>query len=163
MTALLDRLHASFRLCRGLELASARTLISTSRRIWRRRDQESTRDCWREVTGRTDKKSRPLRLICLTRLRTAGGRGLQCRRLLVVQLRQQSMALSSFLAALYGQRALRSAYVFDGVRWQERSDLTLPEARTNAVAASDGKSLFLIGGIAQPDRYSLRTQFRVDD
>jgi N-acetylneuraminic acid mutarotase len=58
------------------------------------------------------------------------------------------------LGGTEGQRAVRSAYVFDGVRWQERSDLALPEARTNAVAASDGKSLFIIGGIAEPDLYS---------
>ena len=45
----LDSLHAGFCLRRGLELASSRPLISTSRRIWRWRNQESVRDCRREL------------------------------------------------------------------------------------------------------------------
>ncbi len=53
-----------------------------------------------------------------------------------------------------GERALRRVYGFDGVRWSERTDLILPEARTNGIAVSDSKSLFLIGGIAAPDQYS---------
>jgi len=53
-----------------------------------------------------------------------------------------------------GRRARRRVYAFDGVHWSDRTDLMLPEARTNGIAVSDGTSLFLIGGIRAPDRYS---------
>ena len=53
-----------------------------------------------------------------------------------------------------GTHVLQDVYAFNRVSWRLRPDLKLPEPRVYASAVTDGKRLYLLGGIEKQDDYA---------
>lgn len=68
------------------------------------------------------------------------------------------------LGGAQGERGLRHVYSFDGRQWRLRNDMELPEPRLLGAAVTDGKRIFLLGGISTPGDYTagLKTAWSMD-
>lgn len=53
-----------------------------------------------------------------------------------------------------GPHVLQDVYSFDGSSWKIRSDLRLPEPRIYASAVTDGKRIYIAGGLQNQDDYT---------
>lgn len=58
----------------------------------------------------------------------------------------------------------REVYALEGGRWAHRLDMQLPETRTNGAAVTDGRLIYIVGGLMQTGNYSsgLRSVWVID-
>jgi N-acetylneuraminic acid mutarotase len=68
------------------------------------------------------------------------------------------------LGGAHGAEGLRQVYAFDGQSWKLRADMELPEPRLVGAAVTDGRRIFLVGGISRPGDYTsgLKTMWSID-
>ena len=68
------------------------------------------------------------------------------------------------LGGTYRSEGLRQVYAFDGQSWKLRGDMELPEPRLLGAAVTDGRRIFLLGGISKPGDYAsgLKTMWSID-
>ena len=68
------------------------------------------------------------------------------------------------LGGAHRAEGLRQVYVFDGQSWTQRANMELPEPRLLGAAVTDGRRIFLLGGISRPGDYTsgLKTIWSID-